>query len=101
MSADKMSNHEPLRLDAFHNQNWRVDAQPVAVLNEASTTHERIAYCWGQANQISEIAHMLGTSSDADLRRCGGLLHLLSTPLTAMLDHLADTTSAGPEIGGP
>lgn len=81
---------EALRLDAFHNQNWRVDAGPVAILNQASTTHERIAFCWGLAAQIDTLAQMLATANDRAAWPVGGLLQSFATPLVAMLDRLAN-----------
>ena len=88
----KKTNTEPLRLDAFHNQNWEVSAGPVALLNDASSTHERIAFCWGLAVQVHTLAHILFTSEDLSLWRYGQLLNSFSTPLEAMLDRLADDT---------
>ena len=91
------SSSEPLRLDAFHNQNWNASAGPVAFLNEASTMHERIAYCWGLSSQIGTVAHILSTSEDANFWRYGQLLDSFSIPLVAMLERLAGDTA--PESG--
>jgi hypothetical protein len=96
---------EPLRLDAAHNQNWNVDAGPVAVLNEASTAHERIAYCWGLANQIKGFALILSSTRDSDIHVYGEILSSFAGPLEAMLDRLGDDTreaaiNAGAVAGG-
>ena len=95
----KNTNVEPLRLDAFHNQNWEISSGPVAVLNEVSSTHERIAFCWGLSAQIQTIAHIISTSDDVSLWRFGQLLNSFSTPLEKMLERLGNDTD--PRDGGP
>lgn len=82
----------PLRLDAGHNTNWQVDAQPAAILNEASTLHERIAYCWGLANAMHDLACFLSESERSDVRRVSGMFTNQTAPLLSMLEHLASET---------
>ncbi|MFZ3141161.1 hypothetical protein [Polaromonas sp.] len=81
-----------LRLDMGHNTNWRRDAAPVAILNEASTLHERIAYCWGLAQQLLDLSEFLHDSQDPSVARVSGLFSNHLTPLANMLDHLGDST---------
>ena len=38
-------NSEMVRLDAHQNDNWACSDTAVAILNTASTLHERIAFC--------------------------------------------------------
>jgi hypothetical protein len=83
---------EPLRLDAGHNTNWQVEAKPVAILNEASTLHERIAYCWGLANAMQDLACFLNESECSDVRRVSGLFFNQTAPLVKMLDHMGSET---------
>ena len=83
---------EPLRLDAFHNTNWNVYAAPVAILNESSTTHERIAYCWGLANSLHDLSMFLNESSNLDMARISGLFFNQLSPLVDMLERLGSDT---------
>lgn len=84
----------PLRLDAGNNTNWQVDAKPVAILNEASTLHERIAYCWGLANALQDLACFLNESQCSDVSRVAGLFFNQTAPLVEMLSHLGSATDS-------
>ena len=88
----KNTSTAPLRLDAGHNTNWQVDAQPVAILNETSTLHERIAYCWGLANAMHDLACFLSESERSDVRRVSGMFTNQTAPLLSMLEHLSSET---------
>ena len=91
----------PLRLDEGHNQNWKVDARPVAILNEDSTLHERIAYCWGLAESLNELTVLLNESAASDVARVSGLYYNRLQPLVAMLERLgSDTRIQDGDIGG-
>lgn len=83
---------EPLRLDSRHNDNWNVDAAPVAILNEASTLHERIAYCWDLAYQLQDLSMFLNESENSDVARVSGLFTRQLLPLVEMLNHLGSNT---------
>lgn len=91
-SLDGASAPKLLRLDMGHNRNWDLDAGPVAVLNEASTLHERVAYCWGLAQQLVELSAMLSESTDEGVASAASLYYNQLTPLANMLDHLGDCT---------
>jgi hypothetical protein len=79
-----------IRLDAGCNSNWDgEDAPPVAILNPDTTTHDRLAYCWGLGAQIEELARLLNTSTDTTQSRIGTLLTHNINPLMAMLHELA------------
>lgn len=82
----------PLRLDHGHNQNWSPNAGPVAILNEASTVHERIAYCWGLSMEMLELAELLGDSSDDSVVRVASLFSNHLRPLVSMLSNFGDGT---------
>ena len=88
----KSSSITPLGLDSRNSANWKVDAQPVAILNEASTLHERLAYCWGLACGLQELSEFLCESTSADVARTSGFFTNQIAPLVAMLERLgADT----------
>ena len=90
-----------LRLDESHNTNWKVCAQPVAILNEDSTLHERIAYCWGLAEALNELSVLLNESAASDVARVSGLYYNRLQPLVAMLERLgSDTRIQDDDIGG-
>jgi hypothetical protein len=82
-----------LRLDSWSSTNWNVDAQPVAILNEASTLHERIAYCWGLSNDLLDLSAFLNEHQSSEISRVSGLFFDRISVLTDMLDHLGDETS--------
>ena len=86
---------ELIRLDAGHNFNWNIDAAPVAVLNETSTLHDRIAYCWGVAERIHELTGFFMESNSPEVRRIGSMLHCHADPLVAVLERLGDDTAPG------
>lgn len=73
-------------------KNWKFDAGPVAVLNLESTTHERIAYCWGLAANLDALADLGINSNDADVSNFARLISSALAPLLATLDHLGDET---------
>ena len=73
-------------------QNWKFDAGPVAVLNVESTTHERIAYCWGLAANLDVIANLGIASNDADVSIYASLVSSSLAPLLVMLDNLGGVT---------
>lgn len=91
----------PLRLDAGHNANWCVYAKPVAILNEASTLHERVAFCWGLANGLLDLSSFLNEHQSSDVARVSGLFFNQISPLVAMLERLgSDTCKDGKSMGG-
>ena len=91
----------PLRLDEGHNANWNLDAKPVAILNKDSTLHERLAYCWGLAASLDDLAMLLNQSSVPDVARISGLFNSRLQPLVAMLERLgSDTGSQDSDTGG-
>lgn len=88
----KSTSIAPLRLDARNNTNWNSSAQPVAILNEASTLHERVAYCYGLANGIHELSMILCESQSVDMARIAGFFTNQIAPLVEMLERMgADT----------
>ena len=92
---------EPLRLDAWHNNNWTLAAKPVATLNEASTLHERVAYCWGIANDLQDLSILLVNQDSVDISRLASLFLNQVKPLVVMLDHLGSSTCANEKkMGG-
>lgn len=87
-----MSNH--IRLDACCNNNWSGEsAPPVAILNLETTTHDRLAYCFGLVCQIEELTLLLlDNSADTIQSRVGTLLKHNVDPLMAVLHELASNT---------
>ena len=85
------TNPAPLvRLNDHLAQNWKPDAGPVAILNVASTTHERIAYCWGIAEQLDVLADLGIASDDYDVSRFAVMVSSAIAPLLAVLSQLGD-----------
>ena len=72
--------------------NWKRDAAPVAVLNVDSTTHERVAYCWGVALNLRTMMDLCATSSDAEVSEVATLVISALGPLVAVLDRLGYET---------
>ena len=90
-----------LGLDSGHSTNWNCDASPVAILNEASTLHERVAYCWGIANDIQGMAELFTLQRDnTDLARVCGVFMNQMRPLVAMLEHMGSSTSESEDQTG-
>ncbi|CAN5192429.1 hypothetical protein BH10PSE16_BH10PSE16_42840 [soil metagenome] len=88
----KSTSIAPLRLDARNNTNWNIDAQPVAILNEASTLHERLAYCFGLAASIQDLAELLCESKSEGVVITAGFFVNRMAPLVAMLERLGNDT---------
>ena len=85
----------PLCLDAWSTNNWNLDAQPVASLNEASTLHERVAYCHGLAHGMQKVAELLYENDSEGVASAAGFFFSQITPLVAMLERMgADTYTA-------
>ena len=82
-------------------QNWKFDAGPVAVLNLESTTHERIAYCWGLAANLNVIADLGIASNDADVSIFANLISSALAPLLVVLDKLGDETFKADQGAAP
>lgn len=82
----------PFRLDSGMSSNWDVNAQPVAILNEASTLHERVAYCWGLAHDLAELSSVLIEHQSPGVNRTSGLFFNQITLLTDVLDRLGNDT---------
>lgn len=81
-----------IQLNDHLSSNWKCDAGPVAVLNLKSTTHERIAYCWGLAANLNAIADLGIDSNDADVSNFASLISSALAPLLATLYNLGDET---------
>ena len=82
-----------IRLDACDNDNWDINSAPVAVLNVESATHDRIAYCWGLANQLQTLSYCLNESSEPGVQRVSGLFLCHVLPLVTMLEKLGSDTA--------
>lgn len=82
----------PLRLDAGNNTNWNIDAQPVAILNETSTPHERVAYCWGIANSLLNLSELIDEHKSSEVRCVSALFSSQLKPLVEMLEYLGSNT---------
>lgn len=90
-----------LGLDSGHSGNWNCDAGPVAILNDASTLHERVAYCWGIANDIQGLAELFTLQREnTDLARVCGVFMNQLRPLVAMLEHMGSSTHRSDQTGG-
>ena len=70
----------PLCLDAWSTNNWNLDAQPVAILNEASTLHERVAYCHGLAHGMQKVAELLYENDSEGVASAAGFFSVKSHP---------------------
>lgn len=90
----KAANAPLMRLDWGMSTNWNVDAQPVAILNEASTQHERIAYCWGLANRLLELSAFLNEHQSSEVARVAGLFFNDITLLEDMLERMGSDSHA-------
>lgn len=100
----KSTSIAPLRLDAWNTNNWHIDAQPVAILNEASTLHERVAYCHGLASGIQDLAELLYESDSDGVARAAGFFFSQIVPLVTMLERMgSDTylTEGKPAVAAP
>ncbi len=83
---------EPLRLDAFQSDNWSNSATPVAILNTESTLHQRIAYCWGLANQLHIFSDFLVQHENSEIRQVAQQYLSQLQPLVNLLNKLGTDT---------
>lgn len=81
-----------MRLDSGMGTNWKIDAQPVAILNEASTQHERIAYCWSLARDLLELSSVLLEHQSPEVARTACMFYNQATLLVAVLERLGSDT---------
>ena len=88
----KSKANPPFSLDPHHGQNWDVEARPVAILNEASTLHERVSHCWSLAFDLLETCDLFNEGQPTDTKRFAGLLHGRLKPLVDLLDLIGTDT---------
>ena len=84
-------NSEMVRLDA-NNDNWTCSDTAVAILNTASTLHERIAFCWNLANQLHVLSELLAQHENREIQDVAALFGCQLKPLEAMLHNLGSST---------
>ena len=87
-----MSKANILRLDSGQNCNWNGDAAPVAVLNERSTLHDRLAYLHGLTDQLSSLATILGHHKLCEVTDVASVIFWHVQPMAALLEHMAEET---------
>ena len=83
-----MSDNTPFGLTNCRHANWS-GGVPVAILNEASSMHDRIAYCWAAAAHMKEIAGLLSAIDGDDLSRVGSIFFTELEPLVSLLERMA------------
>jgi hypothetical protein len=81
-----------LQLNDHKASNWSFAANPVAILNMDSTTHDQIAYCWGIAANLNALADLGISSDDAGVSNFAELISSGLAPLVAVLKQLGDST---------
>ena len=84
-----------VRLDAFQSAIWASSDTPVAILNDESTLHERIAYCWGLANQLHVLSDFLCDHDNREIKQVAALFSSQLQPLETLLQKLGDDTKPG------
>lgn len=82
----------PLNVGGWMHTNWNANAQPVAVLNEASGLHDRVAYCYGLAANAKALIDVLETNGDGELSAVCALVSSYIEPMVAVLDVLGSET---------
>lgn len=80
------------RFASFGYQNWEIEGPPPIMVNPAASLHSKLAWCWGEVNQIEDLASTLCTHENEVLANLGNLLINRVTPLVAMLEHLGEST---------
>ena len=85
----------PVRLDAFQSDNWTSSTTPVAILNPESTLHERVAYCWGLANQLHVLSDFLVQHESREIQQVAALFGSQLKPLVTILNKLGSDTQPG------
>lgn len=89
-----MSAGKPFGLMNFRQENMGLRA-PVAILNEASTQHERIAYCWAIVTNARDIAKLM-SPNDGEAGTLADIFLTELEPVCALLERMA-AESAGKE----
>jgi hypothetical protein len=84
-----------LRLDSGQNGNWNARAAPVAILNDASTLHERLAYLWGLVDQLAGIVNIMTQHNNQDVSCAANSLYWHIQPMASLLGRMADDTRPG------
>ena len=86
-----------VRLDAFENDNWSSNGNPVAILNMDSTLHDRIAYCCGMANHLHVLTDLLAQHENIEIRQLAALFDGHLIPLETLLKKMGDDTQPNSE----
>lgn len=86
-----MNESKAFGLTNFRHSNWLGDV-PVAILNEASSMHDRIAFCWAAAEHLRAIAGQFTLSSNEDVSEVGSIFLSELEPLTSLLNRLGEDT---------
>lgn len=82
-------NENPLSLDlASYAVFSQVNAQPVAILNEASSQLCRLHYCAGVVTNLAMIAEVCANHEDHDVQSLAAVFSNQTEPLAKMLDRL-------------
>ena len=80
-------------LSSIMNTNWDANAAPVAVLNHASSVHDRVAYAWQLACDLNQLSDLFEDSREPSLQRAASMLEMHISPLVTVLDQLGNQTA--------
>ena len=80
------------RFAGFGYQNWEIKGNPPIMVNPRASLHSKLAWCWGEVQQLDDLASTLCTHENEALQQVGNLLYSRTISLIAMLDHLGETT---------
>lgn len=83
---------KPVCLNSVNVCNWDRNAGPVVILNEQSSIHERVSFCWDQLDMVTGLLDTLGNHNDDEIRWLAGMLENLISPVFRVLETVGDMT---------
>lgn len=83
---------KPVCLNSVNVCNWNQNAGPVVILNEQSTVHERVAYCYSQIGMLETLLVALANHTDDEVRSLAEMVEHFTYPVFLVLETIGDIT---------
>ena len=91
--AERDDAKEPVSLTSLKNSNWRLNVRPAAVLNNATSVHDKVAYCWAAVRSYRQLASLLLHSEDEEVSALADVFWQDSASLETLLELLGAETA--------
>ena len=82
----------PINFDPSYVGNWQRPRRLVMTVRPDAPLHERLAWCWGLANDLHQLMLVVSNDTTFDGKVGVAALYNQMCPLVAMLQHVAGET---------